>query len=183
MASALSHAVAAAGIGAVFYRRSMPAPVWITGIVCSVIPDVDVIGFRFGIHYGDFWGHRGFTHSLFFAVILAVVAAATLARFQPEISRASLFAYFFLSTASHGLLDAMTNGGLGVAFFSPFDNRRYFLPWRPILVSPIGVTRFFSHRGLAVVQTEILWIWLPSIVMIAIVMILLRLKAGQTIHG
>jgi inner membrane protein len=111
MASALSHAVAAAGIGAVFYRRSMPPPVWITGIVCSVIPDVDVIGFRFGIHYGDFWGHRGFSHSLFFGVILAVAAAATLARFQSEVSRASLFAYFFLSTASHGLLDAMTNGG------------------------------------------------------------------------
>jgi inner membrane protein len=183
MASALSHAVAAAGIGAVIYRRSVPAPVWITGIACSVIPDVDVIGFRFGIHYGDFWGHRGFTHSLFFGVILAVAAAATLARLQAEISRASLFAYFFLSTASHGLLDAMTNGGLGVAFFSPLDDRRYFLPWRPILVSPIGVTRFFSHRGLAVLQTEILWIWLPSLVMIATVMILRRLTAGQTLHG
>jgi hypothetical protein len=34
----------------------------------------------------------------------------------------------FLATAGHGLLDAMTNGGLGLAFFSPFDNHRYFLP-------------------------------------------------------
>lgn len=70
--------------------------------------------------------------------------------------------YFFLATASHGFLDAMTNGGLGVAFFSPFNNVRYFLPWRPIRVSPIGVTRFFSHRGLEVVQSELLWIWLSS---------------------
>jgi inner membrane protein len=47
----------------------------------------------------------------------------------------------------------MTNGGLGVAFF---------LPWRPILVSPIGVGRFFSERGFAVLQSELVWIWLPA---------------------
>src|SRR5215831_7502105 len=52
------------------------------------------------------------------------------------IGRFALFAYLFLATASHGVLDAMTNGGLGVAFFSPFDTTRYFLPWRPIRVSP-----------------------------------------------
>src|SRR5262249_58329038 len=74
----------------------------------------------------------------------------------------SLWSYVFLATASHGLLDAMTDGGLGVAFFSPFDNRRYFLPWTPVEVSPIGVTRFFSHLSLSVLQTELVWIWLPA---------------------
>ena len=38
--------------------------------------------------------------------------------------------YLFLSTASHGVLDALTDGGLGVAFFSPFDQTRYFFPFR-----------------------------------------------------
>ena len=56
----------------------------------------------------------------------------------------------------------MTNGGLGVAFFSPFDNTRYFFPWRPILVSPISLTRFFSERGVAVMQSELIWIWIPA---------------------
>lgn len=69
---------------------------------------------------------------------------------------------FLLGTASHGFLDSMTDGGLGVAFFSPFNTTRYFLPWTPIRVSPIGFTRFFSYRGLAVIQSELLWIWLPS---------------------
>lgn len=159
-----------------FYRRSVPASIWTTGIACSMIPDLDVVGFRFGIHYGDFWGHRGFTHSLVFAALLAAVAAATIVRFQSKISRISLFAFLFLATSSHGLLDAMTNGGLGVAFFSPFDNTRYFLPWRPIRVSPIGLTRFLNHRGLAVLQSEILWIWLPSIMAIAIVIISRRFR-------
>ena len=76
-------------------------------------------------------------------------------------SRAIAFLLIFLSAASHGLLDAMTTGGLGVAFFSPFSNERYFLPWRVILVSPIGVSAFFSGRGLRVLQSELLWIWIP----------------------
>jgi hypothetical protein len=71
VASLLSHAVAALGVGACLYNPGIPKRVWVIGVACSVIPDFDVIGFRFGIHYGDFWGHRGFTHSLVFATILA----------------------------------------------------------------------------------------------------------------
>ena len=64
--------------------------------------------------------------------------------------------------------DAMTTGGLGVAFFSPFDNSRYFFPWRPIKVSPIGIGKFFTMRGIQVLKSELLWIGLPSIVFITI---------------
>jgi inner membrane protein len=166
VASAFSHAVAALGIGACFYRPGIPKRVWAVGALCSVIPDLDVIGFQFGIRYADFWGHRGFTHSLVFAALLASAAMILgFRRAQPAITQFSLWSYFFLATASHGFLDAMTDGGLGVAFFSPLDNRRYFLPWTPIHVSPIGLTRFFTHRGLAVLQTELLWIWLPAVIL------------------
>ena len=175
MASVFSHAVAALGIGACFYRPGTPKRVWITGVLCSVVPDLDVIGFHFGIHYGDFWGHRGFTHSLLFAALLATLALLlTFRQAVPGLNRFALWAYFFLATASHGLLDAMTDGGLGVAFFSPFNNTRYFLPWTPIRVSPIGVTRFFSHRGLEVVQSELLWIWLPSALLILSTLLIRR---------
>ncbi len=46
--------------------------------------------------------------------------------------------FLFVATISHGILDALTDGGLGVAFFAPFVNTRYFFPWTPIKVSPIG---------------------------------------------
>src|SRR5690242_19350796 len=165
MASAFSHGVAALGIGACFYRSGTPKRVWVAGTFCSVIPDLDVIGFRFGIHYGDFWGHRGFTHSLLFAALLAIpVAILMFRKVSPQVSLLWIWTYLFLATASHGLLDAMTDGGLGVAFFSPFNNDRYFLLWRPIRVSPIGVGRFFTERGLAVLQSELLWIWFPACV-------------------
>jgi len=174
VASAISHAVAALGLGTIFARPTIPKRVWVIGAICSVLPDIDVIGFRFGIRYGDFWGHRGFTHSLVFAAILASFVA--FAGFIPRtlgIGRMALWIYFFVATASHGFLDAMTNGGLGVAFFSPFDNTRYFLPWRPIVVSPISVTRFFSDRGVAVLQSELLWIWIPA-GLLAILMFVLK---------
>lgn len=175
MASAFSHAVTALSIGTCFYRPQVPKRIWIAGVLCSVVPDIDVIGFMFGIHYGDFWGHRGFTHSLIFSALLAGVVALTIFwRGAAGIGRFALFAYLFLATASHGVLDAMTNGGLGVAFFSPFDTTRYFLPWRPIRVSPIAVTRFFTPKGFAILQNEAVWIWLPAILFASVVLTVRR---------
>jgi inner membrane protein len=168
MASVFSHAVAALGIGACFYQPRTPKRVWVIAALCAVIPDLDVIGFALGIRYGDFWGHRGFTHSLLFAALLAsVVTLLAIRQAVPGFGGFSLWTYFFLAIASHGLLDAVTDGGLGVAFFSPFSNTRYFFPWRPIRVSPIGVSRFFTDRGLEVVKSELFWIWLPAALLVA----------------
>jgi inner membrane protein len=74
-----------------------------------------------------------------------------------------LAACVFAAMVSHGLLDAMTTGGLGVGFFAPFSNVRYFLPWRPIRVSPFGWRWLFSHRGYLVLVSELKWVWLPSL--------------------
>lgn len=180
MASAFSHAVAALSIGSCFYRPQIPKSVWVAGVACSVIPDLDVIGFHFGIQYRDFWGHRGFTHSLLFAVLLASAIVVVMSwRGTSGIGRFALFGYLFLTTASHGLLDSITNGGLGVAFFSPFNNNRYFLPWRPVRVSPISVSRFFTPRGFAIMQSEFLWIWLPAILFAAMVLTLRRMSQSE----
>lgn len=171
MASVFSHAIVGLSLGSAFYRRGTMNRVWAAGAVCSMLPDIDVIGFRFGVHYGDFWGHRGFTHSLFFAAATALAVGFVICRTRDcGIKRSLVVLYLFLATASHSLLDAMTNGGLGVAFFSPFENSRYFFPWRPNRVSPIGVGRFFGVRGLAVLQSELLWIWLPALLFAAVLL-------------
>lgn len=175
MATVFSHAVAALGIGALFYRPGVPKRVWALGALCAAIPDLDAIGFALGVDYGDPFGHRGFTHSLFFAALLALaMAGMVFPRGAPKLGRFSLWMYFFLATASHGFLDAMTNGGLGVAFFAPFDNSRYFLPWTPIQVSPIGITNFIADGGLGVFPSEFLWIWLPSALLAAIALLARR---------
>ena len=59
------------------------------------------------------------------------------------------------------MLDAFTNGGLGVALLSPFDDTRYFFPFRPIEVSPLSVRAFFSAHGLAILRSELVWVWAP----------------------
>jgi len=149
-----------------------------------MLPDIDVIAFAFGIPYGDMFGHRGFTHSLFFAVVIGVLVTWHLwhrpgsdsHRPGARSHRLALFIWFTALTASHGILDAMTNGGRGIAFFAPFSDHRYFFPWRPIQVSPIGVG-FFSARGLRVLASEAGWIWVPS----AIIAVSARLfRNGQT---
>jgi inner membrane protein len=57
--------------------------------------------------------------------------------------------YLFAATVSHGLLDALTDGGLGVAFFSPFDTSRYFFPWRPISVCPMALDSSASKASMS----------------------------------
>jgi inner membrane protein len=161
MASIITHPVVPIAIAAIFPRKSITPAVVISGAICSIVPDFDVIGFGFGIAYRDMLGHRGVTHSIFFAAILAAPLTFLLVR-NGRSMRLHVFLFLFLSTLSHAILDAMTNGGLGVALFAPFDDTRYFMPWRPIAVSPISVAAFFSEWGLRVIRSELLWVWIPS---------------------
>ena len=161
MASAFSHAFVALAMGKAFRNEILSWRELLLGVLCSIVPDLDVIGFYFGIEYGDAGGHRGLTHSVAFAALLAGSLVAVWYRNKPNLVRTKVFLYFFLCTASHGVLDAMTNGGLGVAFFFPFDTTRYFFSVRPVLVSPLEITEFFSVYGLRVVVSEVVWIWLP----------------------
>lgn len=136
---------------------SLDRRVVVAAILGTIAPDFDTIGFALGIPYGSMFGHRGFTHSIFFALLYALLATLAIRRGK------GAFAFIFLCTISHPMLDAMTNGGRGIAFFAPFTNERYFFPWRPIRVSPIG-TRFFSTRALGVIASEVVWVWIPCAV-------------------
>lgn len=123
----------------------------------SLLPDADVIAFKLGIPYAATWGHRGASHSLFLAAVVALgVAAGTLVARGPA-GKVGLLS--FAALGSHGLLDAMTTGGLGAALLWPIDNLRYFFPLRPIPVAPIGAG-MLSARGLYVVMVELV-LFLP----------------------
>lgn len=169
MASIFGHAFVAFAFGKSFSKTIVNWKFILLGIICSIIPDADVIGFNFGIKYESFWGHRGFSHSLLFGLILGVfVTTIFYTRYLFKKKGITLVLFFTICTISHAILDALTTGGLGVAFFSPFDTTRYFFPWRPIQVSPIGIERFFSERGIKVILSELVWIGIPSIFFIVI---------------
>ena len=165
MPTILTHAVAGVAIAQALAPCSRRAEISWFAAGCAMLPDLDVLGFSFGVRYGDVLGHRGLTHSLLFAVLLAATVTLLL-RHKDLREDWRVLVCLFVATASHGFLDAFTNGGLGVAFFSPFDRARYFFPLRPILVSPIGIGPFFTRRGVAVLLSEIEWVWMPAIALL-----------------
>jgi inner membrane protein len=160
MASILSHPAVPLAIGVAAGPAAVPPALTAVACVASILPDGDSIGFWAGVPYDSPLGHRGFTHSLCFALLVALGCASFARRLGAPAS--TVFAVVLVATASHGVLDALTTGGMGVAFFSPFSNERFFFPWRVIAVSPIGVSSFLSARGLAVLRSELGWIWTPA---------------------
>lgn len=174
MPTIFTHAIVPLAAGLALGKARIPAPVLITGMALAVLPDADVIGFKFGVDYADALGHRGASHAL---LVAAAIAALVTALFRPA-NWKLIFAFLFISMASHGLLDTLTDGGLGAALFWPFDDARIFAPHTPIRVSPIGMG-FFSLRGTETILSEIIWVWLPVIALALIGRATYR-KSGQS---
>lgn len=158
MATIFSHTAIALAGAVLLGRQRVSTRLLLAAVICTILPDADVIAFKLGIAYAHELGHRGATHSLLFALVCGALAAVFARRLHAQGWVA--FSLCTLAAASHALLDACTTGGLGVALFWPWQEQRYFLPWQFIQVSPIG-SRFFSERGLAVLGNELLTIWLP----------------------
>ena len=135
-------------------RRTGPV---VAGLL-SMFPDADSLLMPW-IRYHEPWGHRGMTHSLAFAALAGTVAAIALrGRVTFPGGTLALAALLSAVTASHGVLDGMTDGGLGIAFFAPVDHTRYFLPVEPIPVSPITANPF-DPRVWRVIAVEVLLLW------------------------
>lgn len=166
MSTCFSHPAVPLAIACWFPSLRTP-PLLIAGAVLSSVPDLDAIGYFMGVPYESWCGHRGCTHSLVFAALLALLPTPWLAR-RNGVPRAAVFAYLFAAAASHGLVDMATNGGLGIAVLWPFDGARHFWPVQPLEVPPLGIRAFFSEWGLQVLASEALWLWLPALVVGAI---------------
>ncbi len=163
MASAFGHVMLAYALGKSLKAQIHTSRFWWFTVACCLLPDADVLGLMLGIPYGHVLGHRGLTHSIVFAMLMGLVVPRLAdPTIRYETRRYWLFAlYFFLVTLSHGFLDALTDGGMGIAFFAPFDSTRYFFPWRPVSVSPIGISAFVSYEGMRVLLSELVWIGIP----------------------
>ena len=135
----------------------------LTASLLSAAPDLDALGYFAGVPYEAWCGHRGCSHSLAFAALLALLPTRWLAR-RNGVRSLHVFAFLFAASASHGLVDMATNGGLGIAVLWPFDATRHFWPVQPLEVPPLGIRVFFSSFGMRVLASEALWLWLPALV-------------------
>jgi inner membrane protein len=177
MATVFTHAFVGAALARLAPAGVSPTRLAIVAGTLAVLPDLDVIAFPLGIAYGHMLGHRGASHSLVVAGLLALISARVC--FPRTCWRArsgwQLVGILALAVGSHGVLDAFTDGGLGVGFFIPFSSDRVFFPWRPLAVSPIGLESFFTKYSITVLIDEFLWVWLPTLAS------LLLLKFGRSL--
>jgi inner membrane protein len=158
----------AVGLAAARMERTPPRfsrwswALWLTTL--SLLPDADVLAFSLGIPYRAPFGHRGAFHSIAFALIVGTLVWAGAAALRlPAAFRLSLVGG--LVVASHGLLDTLTDGGKGIALLWPFSNERYFAPWRPIPVAPIGAGLFTDAGIRLVIHEAVLFlpVWLVAV--------------------
>ena len=154
-----AHVAVGAALGRLFFRHPpslanfLLAQVVFIGL--AIAPDLDLFGYFHGVRYLSEFGHRGASHSLAAALLLALAVALIGRIWEHPFWRT--FALAFIAAASHGLLDMLTSGGQGIALLWPLDNHRYLFPWRPIPAAPIGGRLFYSWRGWGIVAEEFAW--------------------------
>jgi len=182
LASAFTHAFTGLMAGKIAPGEPRPRKAWLCLVVLPVLPDLDFFMHRMGIPRESIWNHRGITHSLFFALLLSILAKALWFKELPWSSRKAWnwVGLLLLAIASHGFLDAFTDGGSGVAFFAPFSAERYFFPWHVIRVSPLSIGRFFDGRAWPILQSEFLWVWLPLLALWGLAR-LFRARSGRKV--
>jgi membrane-bound metal-dependent hydrolase YbcI (DUF457 family) len=134
----------------------MVAPRWrsagVVGLtaLAAAAPDIDAIGRPFG--HGDITllgGHRAVTHSIFAALLLGAVALFLVPRHAARADRWRIALFVTAVVVTHGVLDAFTTYGEGVAFFAPLSMHRWKSAWQPF-------------GGL---WSEVFALWIPAAVM------------------
>jgi inner membrane protein len=177
MASLITHPVVPVAVAFAVGRTIVPVRLLAVAVVFSMLPDLDGIAFRLGIPYASSFGHRGFSHS----IVVALLLAAFVVPFARSLHAKAVVVFSFLafSALSHGVLDALTNAGKGVAFFWPFSPERIFFGFRPIEASPVSLQRFMSGRGVRVLQSELLWVWAPLLTTALVGYVLRKITKGS----
>ncbi|MFT3841973.1 MAG: metal-dependent hydrolase [Myxococcaceae bacterium] len=150
MASVLAHAA----IPLLTARRfNLPRRAAIASALLACVADLDVLGYAFDQRNEDLLGHRGLTHSLLFALLLAAATAL--------LFRRKHLGLFLLAALSHPLIDALTFGAPGVALLAPLTDARFLFPLHLVPSLPLGVPETLGRLGVAVLLDELLWLVLP----------------------
>lgn len=168
MPSWLAHIPAAVGVAAVAAPERVTRRFWLTAAFCGILPDFDYLGAPFGIRgYSDvFGGHRGITHGIPFAIVVGSILAWAVSRDARSTRlRLRIALAVTLALLTHGILDAMTDVGPRIAFFSPFSAERFTFPWHPIEVKTVrGGPEL--RRAFAILWNEFAWGGLPGLLLL-----------------
>ncbi|MCB2188898.1 MAG: metal-dependent hydrolase [Deltaproteobacteria bacterium] len=138
MSSLVGHALAGLAVYKALERPAGLPSGWPGGLLAlglAVAPDLDVVAAMLWPHAVT---HRGPSHSLVAALLLALVAALpALRQGWPGLARA--WPAMFLVAAAHPLLDCLMAGGPGVPFFWPWSHQAWL---SPVQLVP---TAYYAH--------------------------------------
>lgn len=161
MPTIITHAAVPLCLGLGLGCKIIPPRLLLAGVALAMLPDADVLAFKFGVAYGNIFGHRGFTHSLLFAFVVPLLCMMMVGR-RFHCGPARSWAFLSVCLLSHSLLDAITDGGKGVGWLWPWSDQRFFLPWQVIKVAPFALSRYATPYGHQVILSELQWVWLPG---------------------
>ena len=109
---------------------------------------------------------------LFFSLLIFLTACNNPGKFTVAgtIAGADGKTLYFEKTGlvSDSLLDSITTGGKGVGWLWPWSDERFFAPWQVIKVAPFALSRYTTPYGHQVIMSELLWVWLPGVVLMGL---------------
>lgn len=120
----LTHTVLGACLGDAIAGKKIGKKAMLWGAIANNLPDIDVITSLYMNHADSLLAHRGFTHSILFALLVSPLMAFLFARIYS--STTMLFKDWLLIFASgnfiHIIIDSFTCYGTG--WLEPFDHLR-----------------------------------------------------------
>lgn len=166
MPTPITHLFAAIPVNIAIMGAVNKKKIILLSLIISILPDLDLIGYFLGLPISSFLGHRGFTHSIFFALVVALMANLL---FFPDIKTKDkrfklLFLNFLFVALTHPLLDFLVNRNTGVALLSPFVLTRFASPIAPIVEESVGILNYYHFYFKEVVKVEFFYIILPSLI-------------------
>ncbi len=139
MPTAITHSLVGAAAASVFANKKIPARFWVLSIICPLIPDLDVIGYQFFyIPLFHVFGHRGFFHSLFFALLSSLVLVGIFFRKEQFLLKPWWFfvLYFFCSCQATACSMHLRTAVQASPFFLLFRTNDSSSPGRPSKFHP-----------------------------------------------
>jgi inner membrane protein len=125
MPTPVAHSLVGASLVAAVLPRAGRRRFWVPLVVGALLANAADLDFFLVVIFRSRAWHRGFTHSLTFALIVFLCFLLALGR-----ARAREVVAFGLAYASHVLLDfATTKAGGGLELFWPFSPDRFGLRW------------------------------------------------------
>ncbi len=174
-----SHSAAGLALATTPFPRTVPKRIWWLAPLAAAIPDLDTL-WSFAGRSHSWYSHRGITHTPAFAMVLAFLLLWwAFPEVDARADRVRIWLALFLATVSHGLLDALSQYGGGIPFLFPFSTERYKFPWQPIQASPGAYGHGVVRLLLKSIGPELLWICLPSLVLLGLTALRRRVAAGR----